>query len=1025
MKYRKILITSFVLLLALVLVACKKTENKAPVLSGVANTSTPFGVEFDVRAGVTAFDEEDGELTSEIKVEGTVDHNVPERYTLNYSVEDSGGLVTTAVRVVTVLDEVETTLANGWFDYKFATPETRHTFFAAAEGWLLENAYAGIPLAAQTGLTLQSERIVLPVDDYIPTFGWGTNYATITQNDKQVSDANGGKFDLLSTTANEGEFTYRTWMQQEPETLNYYVGQSNTESTYGSYINGSFYTMALNSTANGWEFVPELASGEPVPTNPTVINGKTTARIWTIPLRDNLKWAYNVGTDTSSFPTGHEVLDANDFIYSYRLALDNEWFRATSGGGDFVSQKIKGAEAYYEAVSKGSTLAQLDALWAEFGIKASPDGKSLTVEFTEAKSTFDIQYSFGMPAVNQAVYEANPALYGTAPEHIASSGLYTITYWESGVGSRYKKVDTHPRANAVSWTNETISILTGSSAQDQAFEAFQNGLLDSVGIPNSRVDEFGNDPNVLRTPGASIWSLNVNMTGSVQAQQAQWPGSTYIPEPILGNKDFRLALYFALNRNDLTTYDSKTYPTGMKISNAYYVDPEGGIPYRLTPQGMAVGENLSYSTNGYDAEAAQALFKRAVAEEIAAGNYEKGTAENWTVIELEVLTFDEASGSAVSDPWMAFAKEYFDRLIDDENFVKVEMKKVNTPGSKIYDMIAAGDYDLALSSISGNTLDAASFLDIFITDNRSGFLLNYGYDSSVPEIEVEWEEDGVEHKHIFSFDAIYELLNGRVYLKDGNKISEFATVDQLVQIDLETLDLTEVSRDVDTGLKLANIFHEADLDKVDELLGLLITAKDEDDQTATYLYIVTRTGNIFEINKVMKDVSFETTEEDVLDNATEDFDYTTKTDVTADDLAELAEWFEYDLSFYDDVKGFYLDGTNSRLLVVVGEAEGLFFLVGSEEILVENLANATLKLAEVTKGDVFNVTDSTEDADMLAYLEENYGATTIDEMAAMFSVDGKFLKVYEFDVDADGTQGDKPYVALFVVAGNIVDFYWL
>ena len=84
-----------------------------------------------------------------------------------------------------------------------------------------------------------------------------------------------------------------------------------------------------------------------------------------------------------------------------------------------------------------------------------------------------------------------------------------------------------------------------------------------------------------------------------------------------------------------------------------------------------------------------------------------------------------------------------------------------------------------MSSISGSTLDASSFLDTFSSDNRSGFLLNYGYDSSVPEIEVRWNEDGREYFETFSFDAIYELLNGLVYLKDGNKISEYGSVDEI------------------------------------------------------------------------------------------------------------------------------------------------------------------------------------------------------------------------------------------------------
>ncbi|MGI6787508.1 MAG: ABC transporter substrate-binding protein [Acholeplasmataceae bacterium] len=990
---KKLLLVILSVLTVFTLFACKK-ENTAPELAGVANTAIAYGVEFDPLAGVTAYDQEDGNLTDQITVTGTVNHFVAADYTLRYRVEDSEGLFAEATRVVTVNPLTEAVLANGWYDYKFATADVKHTFFAAAEKWLLENGYAGIPMAAQSGLTIQHDRIVLPVEDYIPSFGWGTSYATLTKDDAEVAAENGGQLDLLQTPAVEGKYTYRTWMQLEPDTLNYYQGQSSTESDYGSYINGALYEMALNETATGWVFVPSLASGEPVPVNGEVINGKMTAKIWEIPLRDNLEWAYNAATDTSAFPEGHEKLDAHDFVYSYRLALDNEWFRATQGGGDFISSKVKGAEAYAAGVAEGKSKAELDALWAGFGITASEDGLTLRVEFTEPYSAFNIKYSFGMPPVSQAVYESNPELYGTSPEFIGVSGKFTISYWEDGVGSRYEKNMKHPRASATQWTGESVKILPGSSAIDQAFEAFEQGLLESAGIPNSRVKEFAEDPRVLRTPGATVWSLNINMVGSVQAQQAQWPGSTYVPEPILANKDFRLALYFSMNRDDMVQYDVKTYPTSMKISQAYYVDPESGVPYRSTPQGMAVGENLAYSTNGYDPEAAQELFKRAVAAEIAAGNYQKGTADNYTEIELEVLTFDGAS-AAISDNWIAFAKDHFEQLVDDTNFVKVVVKPVPTPGSKIYDLIEVGEYELALSVISGSTLDASSFLEVFITDNRSGFLLNWGYDSSVPEIEVRWREveGGEERLELFSFDAIVELLNGKVYLKDGHKISEYGSVDSLIEIYRDQRSLTEVSRSEELGASILPVFvGEVETEDEDaEVIPVYVVLKDKDDKEQTLLFVIVKTGNIFELNKVVE-VSFELSEQAVLDAATADLTNPTKTAVSADDLAAHAEWYGWDLEVFDSAKGYVFETADSRLLVVVGKAGDAFVLVGSEVILLseqEALDLATKGLENPTKTAV-----SAEDlAELVAWFEWDLEA--YDSHTAYFfdTEDGRLLVI--------------------------------
>ncbi|HAX72310.1 MAG TPA: chitinase, partial [Firmicutes bacterium] len=86
------------------IITVKEKENKAPVISGVKDTTITLGEVFNVLDGVTAYDEEDGDLTSSIVVEGSVDSNVGGRYTLTYSVTDSKGLTTVVNVVITVKD---------------------------------------------------------------------------------------------------------------------------------------------------------------------------------------------------------------------------------------------------------------------------------------------------------------------------------------------------------------------------------------------------------------------------------------------------------------------------------------------------------------------------------------------------------------------------------------------------------------------------------------------------------------------------------------------------------------------------------------------------------------------------------------------------------------------------------------------------------------------------------------------------------------------------------------------------------
>ncbi|KAB7790347.1 immunoglobulin-like domain-containing protein [Bifidobacterium leontopitheci] len=73
-----------------------------PVLYGVGNVWIRVGGKFDPRAGVTATDNRDGDLTSKIKISGTVNTSVAGTYRVTYTVSDKAGNTATAIRTVTI-----------------------------------------------------------------------------------------------------------------------------------------------------------------------------------------------------------------------------------------------------------------------------------------------------------------------------------------------------------------------------------------------------------------------------------------------------------------------------------------------------------------------------------------------------------------------------------------------------------------------------------------------------------------------------------------------------------------------------------------------------------------------------------------------------------------------------------------------------------------------------------------------------------------------------------------------------------
>ena len=79
-------------------------DNIKPVLSGIFDIEINYGEKFNPLAGITAFDNNDGDLTKSIRVVGKVDTQTPGSYILTYSVSDKAGNTTTIKRVITVKD---------------------------------------------------------------------------------------------------------------------------------------------------------------------------------------------------------------------------------------------------------------------------------------------------------------------------------------------------------------------------------------------------------------------------------------------------------------------------------------------------------------------------------------------------------------------------------------------------------------------------------------------------------------------------------------------------------------------------------------------------------------------------------------------------------------------------------------------------------------------------------------------------------------------------------------------------------
>ncbi|HFJ9451320.1 TPA: M4 family metallopeptidase [Bacillus tropicus] len=90
----------------------EEVENELPILKVPATTTITKGEKFDPMVGVSAIDKEDGDLTSKVAYEGTIDTSKPGTLEIIYSVRDSAGNEVKTIQKIFVKDK-DTSKDNG------------------------------------------------------------------------------------------------------------------------------------------------------------------------------------------------------------------------------------------------------------------------------------------------------------------------------------------------------------------------------------------------------------------------------------------------------------------------------------------------------------------------------------------------------------------------------------------------------------------------------------------------------------------------------------------------------------------------------------------------------------------------------------------------------------------------------------------------------------------------------------------------------------------------------------------------
>jgi hypothetical protein len=630
---------------------------------------------------------------------------------------------------------------------------------AQLEGYALDNFLSGIPLYDSGSKVLYSNRLTIPASKYIPNFGFGVGYGTINS-------------DMDAETNSAWKRYYHTYETEEPSTFNYMNSSDSVTADMYSYFADAYYGTRLNAAKDGYEWYSSLASEMPIALNADKATGLATK--WRVKVHANdSKYVYNTLSSVAAVKAfaGRKIALA-DYLTPFKLMCDNNWYRANSDLASPTSG-FKGVASYVIAKSAGRTPS-----WDNVGIQINEAESSIDFEFVSAKSQFYAMYNLGSSLFSPVPEDFITAIGGAANygksltiDSVLSVGTYVLEAWDQGVDIVFKKNPLYFNSSMTSIAGQKVSIYTAAQSDSTyIIKLFEQGGIDAAGLPTKDyIEKYASDPRLRQTLGDTVWKMQTNSCTKDQWVKLFGTQGTISPhssesdywdvKPIMSNHNFLNGLYYAVDRKGLCEVNGRNPAQGF-LADAYMSDPEKNVAYRDTDAAKAVLANRSPETYGFDKEAAKAYFKKAIDEEIAKGDYAYGTEAAPTVITIQMMYQTQSQINNEGSTLAGYFQDAFN-AIDP----RIQLKVNTYTGTNWYDVYYSacmtGDFDLSFASISGNTLDPLSFMNVLCSDNRSEFTLSWGPDTSVTSSSIQY--DGYN----WSYDALFSAACNGAVVEDG------------------------------------------------------------------------------------------------------------------------------------------------------------------------------------------------------------------------------------------------------------------
>lgn len=372
---------------------------------------------------------------------------------------------------------------------------------------------------------------------------------------------------------------------------------------------------------------------------------------YTFHLRKDAKWSDG------------EPITAADFEYSWKRLVNPE----TASPYAFIGDCLKNGQA----IEQGKMDVE------ELGVKAVDDTTlEVTLEHPTSYFLSLIGSSGQFAPLRQDIVEKYGTDFAATSEKNVYSGPFVMTSSEDNVWT-FEKNDNYWDKDSINLDKCELNYVENTDTQLSMYEA---GDLDYVQVPTAYVSDYKDKADVFANGNVDFCYINSKSDN-----------------PVLGNKNFRLALNYALNRKDYN-----------KLANADTFTAFNGLVFPgLQAKGTTYGEAYDLNSYSYPLDGDQDK----ATEYLNAAMKELGIA-NASDITVEVVTTDADSSKRIVET----LQEQWQNALG----IKVKIRQVTY--ADIYGKVfPEHDYEIGYGGWGSDYDDPYSYLELFKSDSSYNY----------------------------------------------------------------------------------------------------------------------------------------------------------------------------------------------------------------------------------------------------------------------------------------------------------------